>query len=382
MANYNKQFNFRNGLQVDNDNLIVSPTGLVGIGTTIPTELLDVRGGNAKISGFATAASLYSNFLQVNGRGIVNNVEFTTATGAGVTIGNGIITATNPLTGIVTYYGDARFLSGMPTSQWTDVDAGLGYTSIYAAGSVGVGTTDPRFTFQVSGNTDMSLNGFSGGVGINSAGEILATGIVTASKFSGIGSDLTGLTASNIAYGTISNERLPILANDRFPTNLELSGILTATTFSGRLVGVATGAEDLVGTPNLTVGILTASAISSGSFIGAITGNVIGNLTGTASTAASLSNDADVDIAGATIGVATVSTNLIANGTVGIGTSASTYPLQVRKSSNATISVLSDNAEAIISIGKSDNVDGINGVLRYENQSGLFHIVIMRHLIS
>ena len=67
----------------------------------------------------------------------------------------------------------------MPTSQWTDVDAGLGYTSIYAAGSVGVGTTDPRFTFQVSGNTDMSLNGFSGGVGINSAGEILATGIVT-----------------------------------------------------------------------------------------------------------------------------------------------------------------------------------------------------------
>ena len=372
MANYNKQFNFRNGLQVDNDNLIVSPTGLVGIGTTIPTELLDVRGGNAKISGFATAASLYSNFLQVNGRGIVNNVEFTTATGAGVTIGNGIITATNPLTGIVTYYGDARFLSGMPTSQWTDVDAGLGYTSIYAAGSVGVGTTDPRFTFQVSGNTDMSLNGFSGGVGINSAGEILATGIVTASKFSGIGSDLTGLTASNIAYGTISNERLPILANDRFPTNLELSGILTATTFSGRLVGVATGAEDLVGTPNLTVGILTASAISSGSFIGAITGNVIGNLTGTASTAASLSNDADVDIAGATIGIATVSTNLTANGTVGIGTSVTTHPLQVRNFGNATISVLSDTAEARIAIGRSDDIDGINGVLRYENQSGLF----------
>ena len=64
MANYNKQFNFRNGLQVDNDNLIVSPTGLVGIGTTIPTELLDVRGGNAKISGFATAASLYSIYLR------------------------------------------------------------------------------------------------------------------------------------------------------------------------------------------------------------------------------------------------------------------------------------------------------------------------------
>ena len=33
---------------------------------------------------------------------------------------------------------------------------------------------------------------------------------------------------------------------------------------------------------------------------------------------------------------------------------------------------MSDSAEAKIAIGKSDNVDGINGVLRYENQSGLF----------
>ena len=57
MANYNKQFNFRNGVQVDDDNLVVSPTGLVGIGTTVPTELLDVR-GDAKISGFATATEL------------------------------------------------------------------------------------------------------------------------------------------------------------------------------------------------------------------------------------------------------------------------------------------------------------------------------------
>ena len=64
MANYNKQFNFRNGVQVDNDNLVVSPTGLVGIGTTIPTEILDVRDGNAKVSGFVTAASLYSKILR------------------------------------------------------------------------------------------------------------------------------------------------------------------------------------------------------------------------------------------------------------------------------------------------------------------------------
>ena len=44
MANITKSFNFRNGVQVDDDNLLVNPSGLVGIGTTVPTEALDVRG--------------------------------------------------------------------------------------------------------------------------------------------------------------------------------------------------------------------------------------------------------------------------------------------------------------------------------------------------
>ena len=44
MANIKKNFNFRNGVQVDDDNLLVTSTGLVGIGTTVPTESLDVRG--------------------------------------------------------------------------------------------------------------------------------------------------------------------------------------------------------------------------------------------------------------------------------------------------------------------------------------------------
>ena len=40
MANIKKNFNFRNGVQVDDDNLLVTSTGLVGIGTTIPSEAL------------------------------------------------------------------------------------------------------------------------------------------------------------------------------------------------------------------------------------------------------------------------------------------------------------------------------------------------------
>ena len=54
MANYIKSFNFRNGVQVDNDNFIVNAAGRVGIGTTVPDKILDVR-GNAKVVGHITA---------------------------------------------------------------------------------------------------------------------------------------------------------------------------------------------------------------------------------------------------------------------------------------------------------------------------------------
>ena len=57
MANIRKSFNFRNGVQVDNDNFVVNPNGLVGIGTSTPTEAIDAL-GNAKISGLTTTTNL------------------------------------------------------------------------------------------------------------------------------------------------------------------------------------------------------------------------------------------------------------------------------------------------------------------------------------
>ena len=113
MANFNKQFNFRNGVQVDDDNLVVSSTGLVGIGTTIPTEVLDVR-GNAKISGFSSATSTFTDLLTVSNSAEIETINLgTKLVGSGVSIASGIISAADPATGIVTYFGDARFLSGM-----------------------------------------------------------------------------------------------------------------------------------------------------------------------------------------------------------------------------------------------------------------------------
>lgn len=202
MANIRKQFNFRNGVQVDDDNLIVTTTGLVGIGTSVPSESLHVE-GNAKVVGLASCNSIFTPSLEATSASI-NNITLDTSgsiIGGGVSIVAGIVTGSG--TGVATYFGDGGNLLNLPTSQWVDVDSGFGYTSIYAAGNVGVGTTLPAFTFQVAGNQDISVAGFAAGVGISSDGDVLVTGVTTSYKFVGIGSDLTLLNANNISSGTL-----------------------------------------------------------------------------------------------------------------------------------------------------------------------------------
>ena len=179
MANIKKSFNFRNGVQVDDDNLLVTSTGLVAIGKTIPTEALDVI-GNVVVSG--VTSSVEANI------GLLTATTFnpTEIIGAGVSISSGIIT--NPsmdATGIVTYYGDGQYLQNLPTSQLTTV--GGGNTNIFIIPSVGIGTTNPQFNFQVGND----VNSGASGVGISSDGNIKASGIVSATTFVG---NLTGDT--------------------------------------------------------------------------------------------------------------------------------------------------------------------------------------------
>ena len=217
MANIKKNFNFRNGVQVDDDNLLVTSTGLVGIGTTVPLEALDVR-GNVRISGFTSITQSNIGILTVT------TIKPTEIIGAGISVRSGILTAEG--TGIVTFYGDARFLQGMPTSQWQDVDVGLGFTSIYnTGGNVGVGTIDPRFTVQIGGDADSSQEG----VGISSVGNIKATGIVTASSFIG---PITGAVTGDVSGNVTGN--LTGLVNS---SGISTFGGINAT---GRIVATAT----------------------------------------------------------------------------------------------------------------------------------------------
>ena len=207
MASINKSFNFRHGVQVDDKDFTVRGS-LVGIGTTVPTEKLDVR-GNAVVSGFTSSVYL-------NVSGVSTFVGHVNASTVGA---SGSITAAY-------LYGDGSNLTQLPTSQWVDVDVGLGYTSIYNnGGNVGVGTTDPRHSMQVGGDPTFG----STGVGIHSAGNVHATGVVTATKFVG---------------------ELDSASLDTNPSGITVTGVATAASFSGNVVGNITG--NVTGNVNAT----------------------------------------------------------------------------------------------------------------------------------
>ena len=155
---------------------------------------------------------------------------------------SGIVTASG--TGILTFFGDARNLQGMPTSQWEDVDVGLGFTSIYnTGGNVGVGTEDPRSTFQVGNNVDAGEK-----VGISSVGNINMTGILTATSLIGnltgdVTGRITGDTVGNVnaASGISTFTNLDVNGDSDFDghTNIDNMSVSGVSTFTGnvRLIG-------------------------------------------------------------------------------------------------------------------------------------------------
>ena len=343
MANIKKNFNFRNGVQVDDDNLLVTDTGLVGIGTTIPNEALDVR-GNIIVTGFTSTTTARIGVLTVT-TFVPNQI-----TGAGLSVFSGIVTAQGA--GILTYFGDARNLQGMPTSQWEDKDVGLGFTSIYnTGGNVGVGTEDPRSTFQVGNNADAGEKG----VGISSVGNINATGIVTAVSFVG---DLTG----NIVSGSTFSGDIDLNADLDVDghTNLDNVSISGVTTTTGN---VDINADlDVDGHTNLD--------------------NI--NISGVTTSTRNIDLDADLDVDGHTnldnlsvSGVSTFSGPIV--GTSGATINSVTIGIEAPSGISATASNLlltSDGGTTSIS-----NDLGVTGVSTFSNDVAVAGITTTKNLL-
>ena len=368
MANIKKNFNFRNGVQVDDDNLLVTATGLVGIGTTVPTEALDVR-GDVTVTGFATITKGNIGFLTVT------TLEPVQIIGTGVSIKSGIVTAEG--TGIVTFFGDARFLQGMPTSQWEDVDVGLGYTSIFnTGGNVGIATNDPRFSLEVGGKVDAGNRG----VGISSVGNIRASGIITAVSFVG---DLTGNIVSPSTFsGNIDlNADIDVDGHTNLD-NVSVSGVSTFTglvdanggsTIDNIQIGISGDNEIDTSTGNLTIdsagGTVTIDDDLGVTGIATFSQNVaVTGLTTTRTFQVVETSTFGGDIRGTFVGT---SSTVFAT-KLGVGTTeAPVTEIQVRKSGDAEIQITSETGTAIVSIGRTTNqVNGTNAEMRYGGRAG------------
>jgi len=347
MSNIRKTFNFRDGVQVDDDDLVVRG-GRVGIGSTVPTLKLDVN-GDIRSVGVVTATNSFVT-------GVSTTTELRVGSNISASASSGVITAT-------AFYGNGATLSNLPTSQWVDIDVGLGFTSIYAAGNVGVGTTDPRNTFQIGANPNASGRG----VGFNSTGDIRASGVVTAYAFAGFGTDITNLNADNITNGTILNTFLPTINNSKLPSNISVSGVVTATSgfvgsltgnVTGNLTGIAQSASSLTGTPNINVGVITATRIIT-------------------DTIEVIQSPVGVTTIANTLNVGTGGTGFTATGAgkIGVGTANPTSEIQVRKNGTTTVEVLSNTGEARISIGQSVGIGNSSVVLRFGNSQSTFDIL-------
>ena len=252
MANIRKSFNFRSGLQVDNDNFVINSNGLVGIGTSSPSQYLCNIHGDLRVTGSIIGRDAsFSGGLEVLG---ITTVGVLTASSIDAPEGRiGILTATqiqigngNTLTSLVGY---------AITDAWLVPDN----IGIVTTRRVGIGTDlTPSEQLRVVGDTNVTGTFTAGSIesntnvtnGISTFNDIrvgtaisISAGVITATTFDGnFRGTVTGTASTaqfltdgaNIIAGTISDDRLP----DIITSNIN---ILTGTSYFNQ-IGVGTNA--------------------------------------------------------------------------------------------------------------------------------------------
>jgi hypothetical protein len=280
-----------NSADIDNLNTInISNSGIITTSNLVVNDEFDVYAtdstfhdnvviqGNLTVNGTQVILNVDDKFIKdkqiVLGFSTTNDVDDTTANGGGFGIAS---TEGSPLvclqcTGINTLPSTYKQLI------WTK------------ANTFGAGTTDAfLFNYAVGIGSTLVPNGVRLSVG----GVKITDSDVNATTFTGSGANLTSLNASNISSGTLDNARLP--------QNISVSGIITATTFSGNLqntLTLNTSGTGLSGsatfnnsssstftvtsnaTSNNTGGTIVARNANGGFSAGIVTATFVGNVTG------------------------------------------------------------------------------------------------------
>ena len=287
----NKNFVVKNGLEVNTNQIFADyTTSKVGIGSTLPTVVLDVQGGIA-------ATDVVSHFLRITGIAtlpftqINNNLNvsgFTTAVRQVNVLGMSSISNLR-VVGVSTFDSDVNLVGNVNVTGFSTF---VGLTSVVGNLKVSGFSTfsnlsDFTGNVKISGVTTISTLGDTSGVVAVGAGKslisinnvivspagIAVTGITTISTLG----NTSGVVAVGSGKSLISIDNVIVS-----PAGIAVTGITTISTLGNTSGVVAVGAgKSLISINNIIVspagiavtGIVTATSFS-GSFSG--TGIVIG----------------------------------------------------------------------------------------------------------
>ena len=393
MANYTKSFNFRNGVQVDDDNFVINPSGLVGIGTSQPNKELDVL-GDSRVSGI-------SSFNHIGVVGVV-----TVGTGITMDAATGIITATK-------FVGDGSELLGIGNTGWNQLYEGSGLTTSF---NIGIGTTaSDDYQLQIGNDpvSDVGV-GITGGnitvSGLTTTKDLFATGISTVvglatysgyvfvsgmSTFAGITTVTGGTffaedviasgisTLNNVVVGGATTQLIvtgnarvtgaitaDILSAESLTTQYRIPYVGAGNTLveSGSSVwtnGTSIYATSFHGTNFIGDGASINGELSAITFSGGASG-----LTGVkpeSFTNTGIGTVKGLEITGLT------TTNLLYSNNVGVGTTNPTSDLEVKKP-ESFVQFVGEVGVSTVSIGQSLGIGHSTGGLRFGNSTGTFDV--------
>ena len=350
-----------------------STTATVGAGLTVTgaTDLnggLDVSGGETVLSS-ATVSDLTS------GRVVLAGTSGALEDSANLTFGaNGLrVTGSTNISGIVT--SSAGF-SGNINATGVSTIGFLTATTINSSGVV------TAFSFRPTSSYYQSASGTNSFYVFDGTGNVAFQGTIGASQL-------------NSASG---NKVIGLLANDAaFERHVTATGIVTASSFSGPVTGNVTGniTGNVTGNLNSTgvstvsflqattinaSGIVTASSFS-GPVTGNVTGNVIGNINSTGVSTVSQLQATTVNVsAAATIptlsGTTATFTNITANGgftgnlnSSGVSTATFLRTTNLNASGIVTGGTLSGSLANTLTLGTSGT--GISGSATFNNSAGV-----------
>ena len=367
MANFKKSFNFRNGVQVDNDNFVVNSNGLVGIGTSVPTEALDVI-GNVDVDG------LFSTPLATIG---VSTITYVVADNVNV---GGAITAN-------TFYGSAAGLSdiyAIAVDGW--YITGTGHISTTSSVSVGLDqpdNADAQFTVGSDVSIGATVRLRDNHIILNSFnGSENTSDITNDPKQSGLGFDVRFDNNGTSVLGALINgnydiDKCDLHFNVREDLNSNFPVVPAMSITTEQNVGVKTdnptSALYVYGDGYYT-GVVTATSYYADSIFAT---TVTGDLIGIANTALDVDDNANITINSvnsgfSTTGISTVHDLLYVESDIGVGTEVPSTDIHVSRTEDAGIQVTAVNSVATVTVGRSSNATTASGQLRFGNDDGSF----------